>query len=207
METTDKKNYWDRIYQSKQPHEVSWTQDIPRTSLAFLHHANLPKSASIIDIGAGDSRFVDFLLEEGFENITILDISEQALEKAKQRLGDKAKKIKWIISDVTEFQPTDSYDFWHDRASFHFLTTTSQIKKYLSLAKHAIKENGIITIGTFSTEGPKKCSGLDIKQYSEETLAAEFENGFKKTKCITENHTTPFNTTQHFLFCAFKRNN
>jgi cyclopropane fatty-acyl-phospholipid synthase-like methyltransferase len=201
----EQKNHWEKIYSTKQPNEVSWTQELPKTSLDFVHTANLDKQANIIDIGGGDSKLVDYLLDEGFENISVLDISANAIERAKQRLGGKAANVTWIVSDITDFQPTTSYDFWHDRAAFHFLTTEPQIVKYLSTARQAIKENGVVTIGTFSDCGPKKCSGLDIKQYTEETLTHELENGFEKLKCITEDHTTPFNTTQNFLFCSFKR--
>ncbi len=203
--TKIEKEQWDKIYSSKQPNEVSWTQDIPKTSLDFIHFANLDKTANIIDIGGGDSKFVDFLLDEGYENVSVLDISEQALTRAKHRLGKKASKVNWIVSDITDFQPTTSFDFWHDRAAFHFLTTEPQIVKYLSTARQAVRENGFVTIGTFSTDGPKKCSGFNIKQYDELTLTHELENGFEKIKCVTEDHTTPFNTTQNFLFCSFKR--
>jgi SAM-dependent methyltransferase len=200
------KQHWEHIYQTKQAHEVSWTQDRPETSLNFVHNAHLNKQAKIIDIGDGDSKFVDFLLDEGFENVTVLDISEAAMERARQRLGKKAEKVKWIVTDITEFQPNTTYDFWHDRAAFHFLTTEPQIVKYLSIARQAVKEKGYVTIGTFSTDGPKKCSGLEIKQYTEDTLTQELQNGFVKLKCITEDHTTPFNTPQNFLFCSFQRN-
>ena len=201
----EQQNHWNKIYSTKQSNEVSWTQEVPATSLEFVHYANLDKTASIIDIGGGDSKLVDFLLDEGFENISVLDISEQALVRAKQRLGEKATKVNWIVSDITEFRPTNSFDFWHDRAAFHFLTTEHQIVQYLSTARNAVKENGFVTIGTFSKDGPTKCSGLTIKQYDEETLTHELENGFVKIKCITEDHTTPFNTKQNFLFCSFKR--
>ena len=201
----ERKTYWDNIYASKKTNEVSWTQVIPKTSLEFVQSANLDKLASIIDIGGGDSLLVDFLLDEGYVNISVLDISEQALNKAKLRLGERAAKVNWIVSDVTEFQPTTAYDFWHDRAAFHFLTTEEQIAKYISTARQAVKANGIVTIGTFSTKGPQKCSGLDIKQYSEETLLNEFINGFEKIKCVTEDHITPFNTTQNFLFCCLRK--
>ena len=201
----ERKQHWDKIYATKQPREMSWSQEYPSTSLDFVHQAHLDKHAHIIDIGGGNSKLVDFLLEEGFENISVLDISEEALNKTKQRLGDKAAKIHWIVCDVTEFQPTDTYDFWHDRATFHFLTTEPQIVQYLSAARHAVKENGYVTIGTFSEDGPKKCSGLDVRQYSEETLVSEMADGFKKIKCITEEHKTPSNVSQHFLFCSFRR--
>jgi ubiquinone/menaquinone biosynthesis C-methylase UbiE len=201
----EEKNHWDKIYLTKKPDEMSWTQDIPRTSLAFILLTHLDKQARIIDIGGGNSKLVDFLLEYDYKNITVLDISEHALKSAQQRLGTRADKIKWIVSDITDFQSDTTYDFWHDRATFHFLTSEAQIFKYLSTAHQAVKENGFVSIGTFSNNGPTKCSGLEIKQYSEETLEARLEDGFEKIKCITEDHATPFNTIQNFLFCLFKR--
>jgi hypothetical protein len=198
-----RKIHWEKIYGTKQPHEVSWTQEIPKTSLDFIHSFNLPKTASIIDIGGGDSKLVDYLLDEGFENISVLDISEIAIERAKQRLGEKARKVKWIISDVTEFAPSFSYDCWHDRAAFHFLISSEDVNAYLSVARQAVKR--FMVIGTFSDSGPKKCSMLDVHQYTEEEIQQQLKNGFEKIKCITEDHTTPFNTTQNFLFCSFKK--
>lgn len=198
----DQKAHWENIYTGKQPNEVSWTQEVPEISLTLIHEMNLPKSARIIDIGGGDSKLVDFLLREGFENITVLDISEKALDRAQKRLGPLAGKVTWIVSDITTFNTTNTYDLWHDRAAFHFMTTPGQIEKYLSIAKQAVK--GYMTIGTFSYDGPTKCSGLTIKQYDEAALTAQLSNGFTKIKCITEEHITPFNTRQHFLFCTFK---
>jgi ubiquinone/menaquinone biosynthesis C-methylase UbiE len=199
------KQHWDNIYSTKRPDEVSWTQDVPKTSLEFIHSFNLPKSAAIIDVGGGDSKLVDYLLDEGFEKITVLDISEHALARAKQRLGARAKLVQWIVSDITEFHPTTSYDLWHDRATFHFLTAESHIVQYLATAQQAVKEGGYLIVGTFSTQGPPKCSGLIITQYSEETLTTELYDGFERIRCITEDHTTPFNTIQNFLFCCFRR--
>jgi 2-polyprenyl-3-methyl-5-hydroxy-6-metoxy-1,4-benzoquinol methylase len=199
----DYKKHWETVYETKNPKQVSWTQDVPKTSLDFIHSFGLTKATSIIDIGGGDSKLVDFLLDEGYENITVLDISAKALEKAKDRLGDKAEKVKWIISDITEFKPITAYDIWHDRATFHFLTAQEQISKYISIAKECVK--GFMMIGTFSKDGPEKCSGLKIKRYDEQSLTAELENDFDKVKCITEDHVTPFNTIQNFLFCSFKR--
>lgn len=201
--TKNRTYHWDKIYATKQPNEVSWTQEIPTTSLDFIHSFGLPKTAKIIDVGGGESKLVDCLLDEGYENITVLDISKNALDKAKKRLGEKARKVNWVVSDVIEFKPATNYDIWHDRATFHFLTTSEQVSKYLDIARNHV--NGYMTIGTFSTDGPTRCSGLDIKQYDEQTLTSELENGFEKLKCITEDHTTPFNTTQNFLFCSFKR--
>jgi len=201
MET--RKEHWEKVYNTRQPHEVSWTQELPKTSLDFIHGFNLPKSASIIDIGGGDSRLVDYLLDEGYENVSVLDISEKEIKKAKLRLGDKAGKVKWIVRDVTEFHPKTSYDCWHDRATFHFLTATSEIDTYLSVAKQSV--NKFMIIGTLSDKGPKKCSMLDVHRYSEEELQQQLTIGFEKLKCITEDHTTPFNTTQNFLFCSFRK--
>src|SRR5687767_15066192 len=121
-----KQNHWDTVYKTKSPDQVSWTQEVPTTSLDFIHSFGLKKTANIIDIGGGDSKLVDYLLAEGFENITVLDISAQALSKAKERLGDNAAKINWIVSDITEFEPDTTFDVWHDRATFHFLTTIDQ---------------------------------------------------------------------------------
>lgn len=196
-------NHWDTVYKTKNPNQVSWTQAFPKTSLDFIHSFGLKKTASIIDIGGGDSRLVDYLLDEGFKNITVLDISGKALEKAKQRLGDRADKVRWVVSDITAFQPDTTFDIWHDRATFHFLTTNKQVAKYIDTARNHV--TGFLTIGTFSENGPAKCSGLAIKQYSEETLTTELQNGFKRIRCITEDHVTPFETTQNFLFCSFKR--
>ena len=200
----DTKKHWETVYETKQPNEVSWTQENPKTSLDFIRKTNLSKSAKIIDIGGGDSKLVDFLLEEGYENITVLDISEKALERAQKRLGKNAQKISWIVSDITEFKPETDYDIWHDRATFHFLTTSDQVEKYIKIIEKCVAS--FLIIGTFSEQGPKKCSGLDIKQYSENQLENQFSNRFKKLKCSIEDHVTPFETKQNFTFCVFEKN-
>ena len=198
-----RKKHWETVYETKNPDQVSWTQEVPKTSLEFIHSFGFSKQAKIIDIGGGDSKFVDFLIEAGFQNISVLDISSAAIEKAKKRLGNKADKVNWIVSDITAFEPTETYDVWHDRATFHFLTTRPEIEKYLETARKSV--TGYLIIGTFSENGPKKCSGLDIKQYSDSTLTAKFNNGFEKLHCVIEDHITPFDTTQNFLFCSFKK--
>ena len=201
--TNTRKQHWEKVYASKQPHEVSWTQEIPATSLNFIHSFNLPKSASIIDIGGGDSKLVDYLLSEGFENITVLDISETAISKTKKRLGELSDKVNWIISDILEFNPSSTYECWHDRATFHFLTNSEEINIYLDTARKSVSK--FMAIGTFSEKGPRKCSMLDVHRYSEEELQQQLRNGFKKLKCITEDHITPVHTVQNFLFCSFRR--
>jgi len=173
--------------------------------MEFIELFKLPLTANIIDIGGGGSHFVDALLDKGYKNIYVLDISSKAIEKAKERLGNKANKVHWIVWDVTEFEPPVEFDFWHDRAAFHFLTTEEKIYKYVSIAEDAIKQDGYLILGTFSENGPKKCSGLEVKQYSEASMSARFELAFDRIKCIAEEHITPFNTTQNFLFCSFKK--
>lgn len=201
MENT--KQHWETIYQTKKPGEVSWTQELPATSLAFIHEFHLSKQSAIIDIGGGESKLVDYLLDEGFEDITVLDISANALEKARQRLGEKARNVKWVVTDITEFVPEKTYQVWHDRATFHFLITPEQIEKYLNIARATV--NGYLTIGTFSDNGPEKCSGLPVKQYNENQLQKQLSMGFDKIRCVTEDHITPFDTKQNFLFCSFKK--
>lgn len=200
---TDRKNHWETVYGTKLRNEVSWTQEKPKTSLDFFRETNFEKSAKIIDIGGGDSKLVDFLLEEGYENISVLDISAKGLERAKKRLGKNAEKVNWIVSDITEFIPETTYDIWHDRATFHFLTSSEQIETYRKTIEKWV--TGFLIIGTFSEEGPKKCSGLEIKQYSETAIENEFSKDFKKIKCIIDVHITPFETIQNFIFCIFSK--
>lgn len=201
----ENKDHWEKIYATKNPNEVSWFQVYPKTSMEFVELFKLEKDAKIIDIGGGDSNFVNSLIEKGFTNVTVLDISENAIERAKKRLGEKASQVKWIVSDVTDFIPTEQYDFWHDRAAFHFLINEELVDKYVEIANKGIASNGFLVLGTFSENGPQKCSGLEIHQYSEKSMSHKFENGFQRMKCVKEDHVTPFNTTQNFLFCSFQR--
>lgn len=203
MNSSENKNHWETVYETKTPDQVSWTQKKPVTSLEFIYSSGLEKDAKIIDVGGGDSNLVDFLLAEGYQNITVLDISSKALERAQKRLGDAALKVKWISTDITAFEPTETYDIWHDRAAFHFLTTPEQISKYVDIATKYV--TGYMILGTFSKNGPTKCSGLQITQYNEPSLSEKFKSGFEKIKCTTEDHTTPFDTIQNFIFCNFKK--
>jgi trans-aconitate methyltransferase len=199
------KQHWETIFSTKAEDEVSWFQPYPETSIAFLELFNLPLSANIIDVGAGDSHLVDILLDRGYQNIWVLDISEKAIERQRVRLGDKAHQVHWVVSDVTEFKPPVQFDFWHDRAAFHFLTSEETISLYVTLAENAVKPGGYLVLGTFSEQGPKKCSGLEIRQYSEASMSVQFEVNFERIKCVQEDHTTPFDTVQNFLFCSFRR--
>lgn len=198
------KNHWEHIYNTKQPNQVSWTQEVPTISINFVKQLQIPKNASIIDVGGGDSKFVDYLLAEGYTNISVLDISEAAINRAKSRLGEKAINVNWIVGDILDFNPTGHYDLWHDRAAFHFQTDISSISKYIEIVKKACSDK--IVIGTFSVDGPTKCSGLEIKQYEETSLKSEFENTqFKNIECKREDHITPSGSVQNFIFCAFEK--
>lgn len=196
-----RKEHWENVFGTKSPDQVSWTQEVPQTSLDFIHSFGGDKSLSIIDIGGGDSHLVDCLLDEGYTNITVLDISSKALERAKSRLGDRAKTVQWIVSDITEFNPDITYDIWHDRAVFHFLTEASEIQYYVDLVGRTVNKN--MVIGTFSEDGPLKCSGLTISQYSQAALKERFNRKFDAMNCLNVDHTTPFDTTQNFTFCSF----
>jgi SAM-dependent methyltransferase len=205
MENFDRKKHWEEIYQTKQLHEVSWFQPKPETSLEFIWQFELPSDAKIIDIGGGDSFLVDHLLDLGYQDITVLDISESAIDRAKQRLGDRANHVKWIVEDAATFKPDAQYDLWHDRAAFHFLTLDHEIDHYIEILKQGIRPNGFLIIGTFSENGPKKCSGIEIKQYSELSITALLNNSFEKLDCITVDHRTPSGNIQNFIFCSFRK--
>jgi SAM-dependent methyltransferase len=197
------RSHWDKIYQSKAFHDLTWAQEVPRTSLDFIKGFNLPLDSSIIDIGGGDSRLVDHLLTLGYTDVTVLDISAQSLGRAKQRLGADAAKVTWLIGDVRTFVCEKPYDLWHDRAAFHFLVTEEDVKNYLLMAGKCV--NQFMILGTFSTTGPTKCSGLPVHQYSDQQLAQLFMGDFHKIKCINVDHITPAKAVQNFTFCSFKK--
>lgn len=204
---SSKKEHWENVFSTKQETEVSWYESKPETSLRFFTENAIPTNAKIIDIGGGDSYLIDHLLDLGYTELTVLDISENAINRLKNRLGSKAIKVTFIVSDIIDFKPKTSYDVWHDRASFHFLTQKEDIQVYKNLVANAITSEGFLFIGTFSQNGPLKCSGLEITQYSEEKFESIFDSNFEKVHCFTENHQTPFDTMQHFIFCTFKKRN
>jgi len=207
MENFDRKKHWENIYQTKQLNEVSWFQPTPETSLEFFREFKVPTTAKVIDVGGGDSFLVDHLLELGYKDVTVLDISAAAIERAKKRLGERAKQVKWIEADAAKFEPTEQYDFWHDRAAFHFLTDEKEVSHYIETAQRGLKPSGVMVMGTFSELGPKKCSGIEIKQYSENTMTERLKSFFEKIRCITIDHKTPFDTMQNFVFCSFRKLN
>jgi len=204
MEKT-RKQHWETIYETKKFEEVSWYQAVPEVSLTILSEFGVEKDWAIIDIGGGDSYFVDFLLNQNYTDISVLDISEKALHRVQNRLKSKAENVKWITSDITEFKPSKKYDFWHDRAVFHFLTEPNDVKKYAEIAADSISEKGIMVIGTFSKNGPLKCSGIEIKQYDEKEMSAVFETDFELVNFRKIIHITPMQSEQHFIFCVFRK--
>ena len=202
---TSKKEHWENVFATKQESEVSWYQSKPQTSINFFIKNAIPKDAKVIDIGGGDSYLIDNLLELGYTNLFLLDFSENAINRIKNRLGANAEKVTFIVSDILDFQPETTFDVWHDRASFHFLTTEKDIDNYQKLVSNSLANNGFLFVGTFSENGPLKCSGLEITQYSESKLERIFVTDFTKLNCFTENHLTPFDTVQNFIFCTFKK--
>ena len=201
----NKKEHWDSIYSTKKINEVSWYQKVPETSLRLIGNASVSKKSKIIDIGGGDSLLVDSLIEEGYRDLSVLDISSKAIEKVQNRLGGKASSINFIISDITEFKTYAKFEIWHDRAVFHFLTEEDQIEKYKILVKNCIKPGGHLIIGTFSENGPDKCSGIAISKYSTKELVELFSDDFTLENSFQESHSTPFVTEQEFTFVHLKR--
>jgi SAM-dependent methyltransferase len=201
----ENKTHWETVFSTKSEKEVSWYQEYPQTSVDFIIENKAGFDTKIIDIGGGDSYFIDALLDLGYTNLYLLDISENAIERAKKRLAENAKFVTFIVSDILDFYTETPFDYWHDRASFHFLTTKNQIQKYAEIVSNSVAKNGKMMIGTFNENGPKKCSGLDITQYSEVSMKAVFETNFELISSINMEHKTPFETVQHFIFCKFKK--
>ena len=198
------KEYWESIYQTKEPNEVSWYQEKPETSLNLISETGIEKNAKIIDVGAGASELVDNLLALGFRNITALDVSLNVLNESKKKLGDRANNVKWIVSDLREFETNERYDLWHDRAVLHFLTEEEDIRRYKELVRTYLKPKGYVIVSTFSVNGPKKCSGLDVKQYSEDSMKTLF-TGFEHIKSFEEEHLTPWGSSQIFIWGVFRK--
>ena len=201
----DLKNHWENIYSNKDENEVSWFQTIPKTSHQLIKKLNLESNDNIIDIGSGRSRILKILIDEGFNNLSYLDISKEACKKSKIALGDDKSKVNWNVENVLNFESEIKYKLWHDRAVFHFFTDKKDIEKYKEVAIKNISDGGYLVLGTFSINGPKKCSGLDVSQYSEQSLNEIFKSDFNLLESFYIDHKTPFDTTQNFLFCIFKK--
>jgi len=199
------RSHWETVYTEKSYKDASWYQEKPGTSLRFIEELELSECSKIIDVGGGDSNLVDYLLKEGYRDISVLDISEKALEKAKKRLKEDAEKVNWIVADASEFEATQVYHLWHDRAAFHFLTEEQQIENYIRTLENSVAPGGFLILATFSKEGPEKCSGRTIKQYSKEDLQQLLQEKFDLLKSENIDHKTPGGAIQNFTFCCFKK--
>lgn len=198
----DTENHWERVYGTKAPDQVSWFRPHLETSLALIERAAGGRMTSIIDVGGGASSLVDDLIARGYTDVTVLDISQAALDMAKQRLGEAGKFVHWLHADVTRGDlPAQSFDVWHDRAVFHFLTQPEQRIAYVQNVARAVKPGGHVIVSTFGPEGPDKCSGLDVMRYDADALHDEFGGRFRLVDSSKELHDTPFGTTQQFLYC------
>jgi 2-polyprenyl-3-methyl-5-hydroxy-6-metoxy-1,4-benzoquinol methylase len=205
MNDTDRRDHWQNVYATKAEKEVSWFQEDPAPSLDLIAATGIRSDANIIDVGGGASRLVDRLLERGFQRVAILDLSANALEGVKKRLGRRAEGIDWIATDVTSWEPSSTYDLWHDRATFHFLTEAADRDAYVVRLKKAVRAGGHVIIATFASDGPERCSGLPIMRYEPETIAAALGPEFDLVESRRDDHITPGGNTQHFQFSRFLR--
>jgi SAM-dependent methyltransferase len=200
-----RRSHWETIYTSKAESEVSWYREHLETSIELIQKIDLPRTAEILDVGGGTSRLVDDLLSLGYQNLSVLDVSEAALGKAQERLGERAERVRWIAGDITAMQlPSEHYDLWHDRAVFHFLTNPADRSTYAELATSALKRGGSLLVATFALDGPAKCSGLPVERYGPEELAHQFP-GFRVVEAQGEIHQTPFGTAQPFTYLLLQK--
>jgi 2-polyprenyl-3-methyl-5-hydroxy-6-metoxy-1,4-benzoquinol methylase len=201
----DAKTHWEKVYATKAPEAVSWYRPHLETSLALIERAATGYSASIIDVGGGESTLAGDLLARGYEDITVLDVSQTAIDVTKKRLGLAAEQVHWLVADVTDAQlERGAYDVWHDRAVFHFLTASEHRAAYVRQVAHAVKPGGHVIVSTFGPEGPTRCSGLDVIRYDAESLHDQFGVRFRLVESSKELHRTPFGTSQQFLYCYCK---
>ena len=201
----DRTTHWDNVYATKGEAEVSWFQDSPAISLEMIRAAHPDHHAAIIDVGGGTSRLVDALLQDGYRDIAVLDLSANALDAAKKRIGAAASAVDWIVADATTWQPVKTYDVWHDRAAFHFLTDPRDRIAYVGRLRTAVASGGHVIIATFAPDGPEKCSGLPVQRHDSASLAAELGPGFDLVETRSQIHRTPWQSTQAFQFSRFRR--
>ena len=206
MSTGDRAAHWETVYRSKGEREVSWFQEDPSISRALIHAARATQQSAVIDVGAGASRLVDVLLDEGFVDLTVLDLSEAALAVAQARLGARSKQVTWIAADVTRWTPPRRYDVWHDRAAFHFLTEGADQTAYVDRLRTALNPGGCAIIATFAPDGPERCSGLPVVRHDAASLGAILGAEFTLVETRRHDHTTPMGGTQRFQFSLFRRN-
>jgi ubiquinone/menaquinone biosynthesis C-methylase UbiE len=205
MESANRQAHWENVYTSKGESEVSWFQESPAPSFELIVQAGATHRSAIIDIGGGASRLVDHLVEQGFQDITVLDLSAAALEAARRRLESRADRVQWIVADATAWEPVKAYDIWHDRAAFHFLTDESDRAAYIARLTRGVNAGGHAIIGTFALDGPEKCSGLPVARYDSASLAQVLGAGFQLVDTRRHEHATPWGSRQMFQFSVFRR--
>lgn len=205
MSTPDRQSYWQNVYLSKGELEVSWTQPDPEPSSGLIAKYAPSLTASIIDIGGGASRLVKALAGRGYRSLTVLDLSEAALQAAGQRLGAQAARVQWIVADVTKWQPSQAFDVWHDRAAFHFLVDAGDRAAYLDRLKRSVKAGGHAIIATFALDGPEKCSGLPVQRYDPAGLSQTIGDSFELIADQPHRHVTPWGAVQSFQFSVLRR--
>lgn len=203
--TTTRAGHWDQIYATKGEDEVSWFQETPSASLAMIEACELPPEARLLDVGGGASRLVDALLDLGFVDVSVLDVSSNALAAARARLGARASGVEWLVRDVTAFEPPHPYDLWHDRAVFHFLGTEEERAAYVRALERAVAPGGWVVLATFALDGPERCSGLPVVRYDAEGLAAAAGPSFTLVESMRRAHVTPAGRLQPFTFVRLKR--
>ena len=196
------RDHWEGVYGRKAPDQVSWYQPHLERSLEFIGASGLKPDAAIIDIGGGSSTLVDDLLMRGYTNLTVLDVSASAIEAAKARLGPRKELVRWLAADVTKVDlGTHSYDFWHDRAAFHFLRDQTERRRYVATVRRAVRPGGHVLVATFGPEGPDRCSDLEVVRYDADKLHDAFGPEFRKVGSLTELHRTPWGSQQQFVYC------
>jgi SAM-dependent methyltransferase len=205
--TLDRRVHWEKIYGERKADELSWFQETPALSLELIRRANIPKDGRVIDVGGGASRLVDCLLDSGFARVSVLDITPRALAHAQERLGARAEQVHWIEADVASFVPSETFDLWHDRAVFHFLTDASDRKKYVDCVRKALNPGGALILAAFAADGPEKCSGLPVRRYDSHLIREAFGGEFDLLHEATENHRTPWNSEQKFAYFLLRRRN
>ncbi len=205
MSDLGRRAHWENVYTTKSEQEVSWFQEFPSISLSLIRSTGATAHSAIVDIGGGASRLVDALVDEGFEAVAVLDVSESALSAAKGRLGQRAAKVTWIVADVTRWEPVQRYDVWHDRAAFHFLTDETDRAAYVERLRRALQPAGYAIIATFATDGPERCSGLPVVRYDAASLGKALGAGFALVETRRDDHRTPLGSTQRFQYSTFRR--
>jgi ubiquinone/menaquinone biosynthesis C-methylase UbiE len=199
------REHWEGVYSTKAEDQVSWFQEEPRLSMDLIERAGLGRGGAILDVGGGASRLVDELLARGHTDLTVLDLSAEALEVARRRLGERADLVAWIVADATAAPlAAHRYDLWHDRAAFHFLTDPEQRRRYIDLARRSVRPGGHVIVATFGPDGPNRCSNLPVMRYTPQSLHAEFGPAFKLVEHREEAHRTPWGAAQAFVYCLFE---